>query len=829
MTTPSPSASTTRRAALVRAALATASLLVAAACGQTTEPEDPFSDAPYEVVACDALQLPASANPVERVSIGSLPSSFSGEVFARVETSDPAVVGYAVVTVDGTAAELLAPLHPSGARAGGEVTLWITDGSRTCAPATMTLQSIPASPGELSAIVEVMQDIVDEQASTLELTRSDLMNTALSDQPSSALPLAIVQRVLDHPDNPASLRAVAEGTSSDVSADQLELIDALLGSAGIRAALEPALPAAMSMSGSAGPVRVSALQCMPDAVESAERLDECMQAAASAAFEVGNAAAEVMADLGTLFTAAALVPQLSVPAGILGLASWVTMTETLRAAALLPSQLTALDYEISPLEFREDESATGSYSSMTLTATNLGWDFGIELLQGLLATAGAASSLDGEELGGLAVDGVVLTLATVPEVGTLLDGSSLETFRREPETFGPVNVTSDDWTTTSVVSGESVVFVSHTDFEPRQPGWTTLTLRTKTGAFTGQSIAEEEQVFVTEVGLTISPDEVVLRPSESETFTVTVTESEHPDSVEIHPEVSLQGEATIASNGDGTHTVTYTAPTTPNGGSTDLLTIRHTARGGARAHAETELTAVATIRFADVQLAPVLECVSPGQDIQIGVTVTGFESQPPLVWTASAGTIDSEGNFTAPDQSGDVTITAAIQGYPATVDSMTVPIGGCTCSFTIQVGSNPPYVGQPGDEVSYYSAEGVVEGAPNVIWAVQMTSAEGPSVILGIPTPEIVAEGPGTYPVDALGGSLGYPGGSYLETNPPQGSLTFFEYTPHSKLTGEAHATVADFEDNEVTYSLDAEFQIYPPADATPWVYSCTIPEEDPS
>lgn len=817
---------------------AASALMLMGACGEPTEPENPLQDAPYDVVTCDALDAPATAAPLQRVAIGSLPTSFGEEVYARVETSDPDVVGYAVVEADGSTAELLAPVHPAGLLEGGEVTLWITDGSSACAPATMSLQAIPASPGELSAIVDLLQGIVDEQAATLEATRADLVDTPLGGQPSALLPLAIVQRALDHPANDASLRAVASGASTDVSAAELDLIDALLGASGVRAALEAAGAGATPLapredqigsSSATGPMRVSALECLPDVVESAERLDACMEAAASAAFEVGNASAELMQDLGTVFTAAALVPQLTVASGILGLTSWIAMTESLRAAALLPSELTALDYEISPLEFREDEARGGSYSSITVTATNRGWDFGIELLQGLLSTAGAASGLDQADLGGLAIDGVVLTLATVPEVSTLLGGSTIEDFRLEPEVFGPVDVGTDSWTTTEVVSGASVELVSHTDFEPRQPGWTTITLRTKTGEFAGQSIAEEEQIFVTDVLVTVSPDEVVVGPDETRTFTVTVSESEHPDSVEIDPSVNLQGQASIAWNGDGTHTVTYTAPLEPQDGSTDLLTVRHTAAGGARAHAETDITATATIRFGGVTIAPVLVCVSGGQEVQLEAAVLGFDPEPAVLWSASAGTISSAGVLTAPNDVEEVTVTATLEGFPTATDSITIPLGGCVCSFTFQVGSNAPYVGQPGDEVSYSSADGVVPGSPNAVWAVQLNSAAGPGVTLGIPTPEVAADTPGTYPLDVAAGSLGYPGGWFYETNPPEGSITFFEYEPHTVLTGEAQATVRDLEDSDLTFQVFAEFQIHRTPEPTGWVRACTIPEEDPS
>jgi hypothetical protein len=166
---------------------------------------------------------------------------------------------------------------------------------------------------------------------------------------------------------------------------------------------------------------------------------------------------------------------------------------------------------------------------------------------------------------------------------------------------------------------------------------------------------------------------------------VTVANSAHPERVDIDDPGGLQGSADIMYNGDGTHTVSYTVPQTPNPNDPDLLTVRHTAETGAGGFSTEERLNVATIRFGGVRITTdPTTCLEPDDEpLQIEVDVDG---EPELTWDASAGSISATGRFTPPRQSQVVTVTVALADNPEVSDSTDLQVGGCSCRAVVYVG-----------------------------------------------------------------------------------------------------------------------------------------------
>jgi hypothetical protein len=370
---------------------------------------------------------------------------------------------------------------------------------------------------------------------------------------------------------------------------------------------------------------------------------------------------------------------------------------------------------------------------------------------------------------------------------------------------------------------------SHNVYEPRASGPTTLSVRTKDGMFGGAQIAEQAEITVGQIQINILPDDITLSPGQDTMLVVTVVNSAHPDSIELDPDVSLQGDSRDLLWDRDTHFVLYTAPQEPLPGSVDLVTVRHTAASGARGYSEDERLDIATIRFAGIDLLPVQGCVAPEQEVQLEWELTGFETAPELEWTWSAGDVDGNGLFTAPAQEGTVTITVAVVNSPNLTDSIEVSVGDCVCAFTLQVGSNPTYVGQPGDRVSYFAPEGAVPGEPYALGSVSFQDAEGFSAVAGVEIPTIVVTGPGDYPLSTISGGLGYGGGEdfFQQASPPRGTLRVLQYDPHTALVGEVLGGVVEdaFESGGPEFTFSATFQVYPPEGSPGWNYACVIPE----
>jgi hypothetical protein len=394
-----------------------------------------------------------------------------------------------------------------------------------------------------------------------------------------------------------------------------------------------------------------------------------------------------------------------------------------------------------------------------------------------------------------------------------------------PITYGPVDITDTEWSDARIVTGTSVALTPHEEYQPQEPGTSLLEVITALGKFGGTNIATDHiPITVGELSVRIEPDEVLLQPGQDTTFTVTVTDALHPDSVALVPDHPVQGTAELTLGAVNVHTVTYTAPDEPTPNSTDLVGVRHIAQGGARGVSTDPRSASATIRFGGIRLLPVNECVAEGQEVQLDWELIGFDTEPELVWTESAGDVSATGVFKAPEEAGTVTITVAVEGHPNVRDSIEVPVGGCFCSFSVTV-AGTTYIGQPGDIAEYFAYETGGTGSPWAIGYINLATPSGASALFAVDIAETVATGPGTYPVPEIGGTLGYGGAPYATYGNDGATMLIHEFEAHTRVTGEiAGGWVHDSSDPDgPPITISATFQVYPPPGTYYGVYSCVV------
>lgn len=269
-----------------------------------------------------------------------------------------------------------------------------------------------------------------------------------------------------------------------------------------------------------------------------------------------------------------------------------------------------------------------------------------------------------------------------------------------PKIAGPVDVSSPQWSDRHLTEGTSVELTSHRQYEPVEPGQSMLEVRTvdpEAGQFGFQQVpppGEPVPIEVKQIQIGIEPDDVTVEPDEITFFTVTVTNSAHPEMVEIDNPDALQGDADIEHDGGSTHTISYQAPADPDPEQVDLLTVRHTAETGARRNSTDERLGRATIRFGEptLRVSPRSACLEPGQTEPEPFTaeVTGSDADDPgIVWEASLGDIDENGLYTPPGEAGEAMIKASLQSDPTVSDSVTVQIGGCSCIVSVTVDGVP--------------------------------------------------------------------------------------------------------------------------------------------
>ena len=794
------------------------------ACGgsdtsQPTGPNDP-EPGPFTEVACTAFTLGASSGmPLETISMGQLPTSFSLPA-AAVSLPDGTPGGLAYVLAGETGnLELLVPLHPTAPMVGGPVTLTFTDGTRACAPVDFAIQAMPPADGEFLAVLDLLQEVLTEQAATFDATPEQLVSEPLDELAPGLWPLALAQTILDDPANSESLRAVADGA---LGGETLDWLNRILARTDVRSELENPPPDLTSGKAPAFS-SASAFGCLPRTVgSSAALLNDCMKASAEALRATEGISARVAADIVAAFGVAAQVrlPVAGAVETVLGAMSWGIYSQRLKAAALYPSAFTAMNVQVDRPSFAEDEEKVGKVSYAEVYATNLGYNLADEIIDGVkeaVSLAVTAEKFDfthstSEETPTEQVSGTLQNQIS-SMIEEKLRGLDIEAFDIAPQLFGAVNVTDPLWTQARVAIGQSIEVVEGTTYRPILHGTSTLSVRTTDGEFGGRQIAEQVDVDVKTILVIFTPSEKFAAPSDPaniqfETFEVRIENSVHPDMVDLdlsdHPE---QGSVEIRPTAGGNiHFVDYRAPQNPDFDKKDLLVVRHTAESGARKNGP-ERTGIGTVRFAGIDLLPVPGCVAPDQDVQLNWTLSGLDPAPELVWTASAGDVE-DGVFTAPGQMGTVTITVEVADSPELTDSIEVTVGDCVCSFTLQVGSNPTYVSQPGDTLIYSSSQFAFPNQPYAINGFILRGVDG-SGVFSLRDPAQAGPGPGVYALSEIAGGLGFGGAddSYIDYEEVAGSVTIFEYEPGTRLSGEA--TGLTRENREIEPALGPQIPVH--------------------
>lgn len=784
-------------------------------------------------IACSALAPAANSGiPLDRISIGSLPTNLDLPAIVQARSISDTLTSYGVVDVDAEGnAEIVVPIHPSGMPEGGDVVLNVTDGTSACAGIPFTIEALPPAPGELGAIADALQAVLARQAEVFETTIDNLVSTPPDQLPTTLFPIALVQSIIDHPDNPRSLRALANGTSPDVGDARLDLLEPLLARTGLRDALTPVPASAPAAASQAGPARVGAAQCVPSQITSAGILDACMSAASSSAFELEGASGKVLGDISRATGYLGLVPgvpALGAASSIGGAVTWAALNSKQRTAALYPSTFTAMTVSPSPSTFLEDQDGPGTWTA-TVQATNQPWDLGKELLEGSLQAAGVASAFDKAQVAGPEVNGLLSWFMTGPVAAEALSqGTDLVIAAQvTPE----IPVTDDAYSESSIL-GNAFARTSHTEYEPRQAGSATLSIRTEDGAFGGAQISDQQALSVEAIEIVLTPAEALLAGGEGQTFTVSVRNSEHPEMVEVDPTVPLQGTIeSLTIGAGGSHTLEYTAPGEPNPTSPDFVTVRHTAATGALAFSESKPSGFAVVRFPDITIIPPTDCIEPGQTAQFTAEIVGADDMT-LEWSADVGTIDSStGAYTAPAgaTSGQTaTITATSTTNANVTDNVIIELGGCSCSWTALVDASL-FESADGDQgIVSFGPDGSLIG----VTLGDLSTDQALNVTINPDQFGVPVGSTGTYSV-TFGGTMGA-GSGELGINSPdaQSAQIILETNTGTAVRGRAFGSALMILDNGQTreISIDMGFRLEDlsgvPLEGGSRIYECVVGEQ---
>ncbi|MDX1647326.1 MAG: hypothetical protein R3304_09295 [Longimicrobiales bacterium] len=808
------------------ALITTALLPLMLACGRSG-PADPLDEPEslYNESPCVGLDLAATSGmPLAEVTLGSLPSGFSSPFAAALNAEDGEPDAFAYVRPDSAGRlYLTVPIHPDEPVDGGSVSLTFTDGTQACPAVDFTILAMPPAEGELAAAVEGLQQVIAAQAALFGGTSEELRATPIDSVPPSLWPAALVQTLLDDPDNDESLLAVANGAMGE---DALRWVNGLTALTGLRQALEAAPSAAPSPSQLAprpsDPARLDAqidLLCSADYIATDEKLNECMELASSMAASTTGLSREVADDIQSAFAELAShnLPLAGELQTIFAAMFWIIYTERELTASVLPSRFVDAEAAAHPERMPEDDDSYGQVD-LSVRAASIGYDMQAHILDGI-AQAKALVDLTGkfDFSTGTKLDEVAEKLA--PKIESRIRDADIEGLQI-PAEVAHVTVDNPDLIDYRILSGDAVERVDSRNFQGKKWGPATLSVRTADGAFGGSQIADQVDVEVVPIQIVIDPAEVLLQASEFAILRVEVKNAKYPGSVRLFQPEELQGEATLDKGDGNVHFVSYTAPPTPNPSESDLVVVEHFARVGARYSGEPPRRGTATIRFdGKVVITPEPPCLDLNEEVTFSAAVEGPVNQE-VRWSAVEGTIDQDGTYTAPPSrpaSGLDTIRATSVEVESLVGELVVAVG-CSCNFLLRLGSDV-ITAQPGDELNFttgFERELLSVGAnrPSRDWDVTMIPFDDTD-------PSTWPDAPGTWSMNVQGDMGLTAPDVYWATGEEPANLELETFEPFVEVRGEVSGIAGVISNPSYEVSFDWWFSIQTPSGE----FSCTVPD----
>lgn len=189
-------------------------------------------------------------------------------------------------------------------------------------------------------------------------------------------------------------------------------------------------------------------------------------------------------------------------------------------------------------------------------------------------------------------------------------------------------------------------------------GTTTYTLSAQNALGTTTRSLTVEASSILSISVNPSTQSLVAGTSIGFAANLTVLNGSDPS---VTWQVNESGGGSITWSGTYGHQAVYTAPTTPGNYTISTVSVSDPSRKG---------TALVTVLPLEVTASPSYIELNPGTHIQFGYTTNAGG----LTWSATGGTIQQDGWFTAPDAPGSYTVVAASAIIPSITASITVVV-----------------------------------------------------------------------------------------------------------------------------------------------------------
>jgi hypothetical protein len=510
--------------------------------------------------------------------------------------------------------------------------------------------------------------------------------------------ILFVHNVIDNPDNPNSLRAIADGDTplfSDSPVDH-DLLDALTAKAKLQGWVDeklgfvdtlsapPELPTlANRLAGSAEARRAECIDAPAfDIGGDCSKLAELMTYQTGLEVAKRSAAEQVQDDIAAaLLSVAGLTPAAPVAAS-LGTSAWAIETIEDGSQGLYPSEFIdeATDYVPTVTEFPEDFTEPGRWSEFRVTAVSEGWRFDdkiVEAVEQMVSVNGSFDTPFGTQPLIDKVDGLIQVNPNAAIKSELLDNVPGE-LKYCAQTWAGIDCTG---LPNSAGSSPSLQYDSEAlTYQPVEVGTTTLLVETMPVFGVGKSTGETKVIETKRLDVFLDPFQATLDVSTQQTFTVRVDGAANP---------SVLWTSSGANFTPGVGTASLTTPPAPWETPITVTAKSLSDTGLREGKVDSDpRTKTALVTFGGgvlIFIEPEFACIAPGETKQLNPQVVGLEEGPyTLAWNLveGSGSVNQSGLYQAPPAgSTRDRISVEVVGVDDVIAFAEVAVGECNCSY----------------------------------------------------------------------------------------------------------------------------------------------------
>ena len=631
---------------------------------------------------------------------------------------------------DDQSAHFAIPLHPADPAGGGRATLQLRIGDLACPPVQLDIQPLPSAPGAALAAIAALEESIVSEAARIGYSREILLGARQSDLPQEAFALALALQLLVGPNNPESAQAIVTGAEFDLAVlDGLVEVSGLgaaitilpmmladlparsLGHGGPRAgALAYAAmgPSLMALSqGARGPGGLEQVYLSPAELDAqmaeqayyASRLDGVNGLARDAVGLALGAAGALSVLAGP--PGAALIGGTATVAGLLLTAQTLQIQHYM---GTLPSQMQALTLEVTQTDFEEDSGELGRWEAR-LSATSTGFSLSLGDVIGAVPGLGKMVGSGGKVVlkrQGLELMDVPMEAQFILDqldfmrglMGKFIDTGTGEGFEvLKPKAFVAVidvdRPGERDYVDWQLLGGDQA-FTFTADqsvYEPRREGSSELRVQTVGMRFQGQHRLMNQILTVHPIVVSVSGPggssgtRIPILPGETIEMRAAIV-----NAIDERLQWTAPGGGTIAplpeADGSGPFRALFTAPETAGDYFVEAESMTRT---GPRRTGQPRRFGMAGLRAERLRIDPVAICIEPGQRESFRASYPDGVNLPAseVNWSAESGSVDRNGNYTAPARGRSDRVTVSERRNPEISASASIRVGGCDCRWVL--------------------------------------------------------------------------------------------------------------------------------------------------